>query len=70
MWSLRQRDDGSFYLTYDRYRRFTNSMRGRWEYVGPQDSAYTAMCVRVNKDAGYTCCNDDEGGVRVLVLED
>ncbi len=69
MWSLRERKDGTLYLTYDRYRRFTNSLRGIWELVGKQGSTYTDHCVRVNQQAGYFCANDDEGNVRVLVLE-
>jgi len=69
MWSLRQRSDGSFYLTFDRTRRFTYSLLGLWEYLGPQDNQLTAHCVRVNEKAGYLCCNDDQGAVRVLVLE-
>lgn len=70
MWSLRRKQDGSFYLTYDRFRRFSNNFRGIWEYVGPQDNTYTHHCVRVNENAGHLTANDDEGGVRVLVLED
>jgi len=69
MWSLRQKQDGTFWLTYDRDRYYTNNLRGRWEFVGKQDSAYTAHCVRTNQKAGYPCVNDDEGNVRVLVLE-
>jgi hypothetical protein len=70
MWSLRQRKDGSFFLTYDRERRFTHNLRGTWEFVGPQGNTYTAKCVRTNSQRGLLCCNDDEGNVRVLVLED
>lgn len=69
MWSLRQKQDGTFYLTFDKFRRYTNALRGSWEFIGPQDSAYTTYCVRVNKQAGLMCCNDDEHNVRVLVLE-
>lgn len=69
MWSLRQKENGEFYLTFDKFRRFTYNLRGLWEFVGPQDVAYTAKAVRVNRNAGLLCCNDDEGGVRVLVLE-
>lgn len=70
MWTVKQKQDGSFYLTYDKFRRFNPNHRGLWEWVGPQDSAQTAYCVRVNEKAGYICCNDDEGNVRVLVLEE
>ena len=69
MWSLRQKDNGEFYLTYDR-NRYPNGLRGLWEYLGPQSNAYTPYAVRVNENAGYLCANDDEGNVRVLVLTD
>lgn len=69
MWSLRQKQSGEFYLTFDRTRRFSNSLRGIWEYVGKQDVAYTAYATKVNEAAGLLCAKDDEGGVRVLVLE-
>jgi hypothetical protein len=69
MWSARQKSDGEVYLTYDRY-RFTRDLRGLWEYLGPKDNTYTAYAVRVNQNAGYLCCADDEGNVRVLVLEE
>lgn len=68
MWQLRQKPDGTIYLTYDRYRRYSHSFRGIWEFIGKQDSAYTARAVRMNQSAGLICANDDEGGVRVLVL--
>lgn len=67
MHSLRQRPDGTFYLTYDRERRFNNNLRGVWEWCGPQESTYTDQCVKVNEEAGLLCCEDDEGNVRVLV---
>lgn len=70
MWSLKEKDDGTIYLTYDRFRWFTNSLRGIWEPVGPIGAVYTNTAIRVNQRAGYLCCNDDEGNVRVLVLED
>lgn len=69
MWSLRLKEDGTFYLTYDRSRRMNSQSRGIWEFVGPQALSYTDHAVAVNRSAGYLCCNDDEGGVRVLVLE-
>ena len=69
MWSLRVKPDGSFFLTFDKFHRFTNNLRGSWQYVGPQGNTYTAHCVRMNKRSGYLCANDDEGSVRVLVLE-
>lgn len=70
MWSLKQRNDGTFYLTYDRTRRFDYNYRGIWEWIGVQGSAYTESVVRKNRAAGYICCEDDEGSVRILVLED
>lgn len=69
MWSLRQKDSGDFYLTYDRQRWFTNNLRGLWELVGPQNSAYARFAADVNRKAGLLCCDDDEGNIRVLVLE-
>jgi len=70
MWSLRQKQDGAFYLTYDRSRRLTQDLRGLWEWIGPQGSVHTAHAVLINQQAGLLCCNDDERGVRCLVLED
>ena len=69
MWSLKERNDGSTYLTYDRDRFFTRHLRGRWEYLGPQGNKYTDYCVRVNREQGLLTASDDEGNVRVLVLE-
>lgn len=69
MWSLRNREDGTFYLTYDRDRWYTGRVRGLWELVGPRDAVSTIKAVAINQSQGYTCCNDDEGNVRVLVLE-
>lgn len=69
MWSLRQKKTGEFYLTFDSQRRFTSNLRGIWEFVGPQDNTYTRKCVETNRGGGLLCCNDDEGNVRVLVLE-
>lgn len=68
MWSLAQKEDGEIYLTYDKFRRYNYQYRGIWEFVGPQDNAYTAYAIRVNQNAGHICCNDDEGNVRVLIL--
>jgi hypothetical protein len=68
MWSLRRRPDDSFYLTYDRDRRYSNQLRGIWELVGPQDTVATDRAVAVNEAIGHLCCKDDEGNVRVLVL--
>ena len=48
MWSLRLREDGSFYLTYDKDRWFTNNLPGIWELVGPKDSAQTKHCTAIN----------------------
>ena len=71
MWSLRTKPDGTFYLTFDRKRDYTNYHRmGLWERIGPQGGSITAHCVRVNEKAGYLCVNDDEGDVRVLVLKE
>jgi hypothetical protein len=70
MWSLRMKEDGTFYLTFDRLHRYTNSLRGIWEWVGSQGMAETARAVRLNERRGYLCANDDEGAVRVLVLTD
>ena len=69
MWSLRQRNDGTMYVTYDRERFFTRNLRGRYEFVGPQNNQYTSYCVRINQKQGLFCVDDDEGNVRVLVLE-
>ena len=70
MWSLRQKNSGEFFLTYDRTRRFTSALRGLWEFVGPQGNIYTEKCVKANTARGLLCAPDDEGGVRVLVLEE
>lgn len=69
MWSLRERQDGSFYLTFDRSRRYLNGLRGIWEFIGHKDDTMISHYVRTNEKAGLLCCEDDEGGVRVLVLE-
>lgn len=68
MWSLRTKSDSSFYLTYDKFRRFDNNLRGLWEFVGSQESLDTARLVKMNQQTGLLCCNDDEGNVRALVL--
>lgn len=70
MWVLRQKSDGSLYLTFDKFRFVHPQLRGVWQYVGPQGNALTDHCVRMNENMGYYCMNDDEGGVQVLVLED
>ena len=74
MWSLRRKQDGSFYLTFDRERRFTFNLPGRWEWIGsqgatPEGIAHVNRAVKLNRRAGYLVCPDDEGGVRALVLE-
>lgn len=69
MWSLRLKEDGSFYLTYDMYRRYTNSLPGVWELVGPKDLALTKYCVKVNELRGLLSAEDDQGNMRTLVLE-
>jgi len=68
MFRLRQKSDGTIYLTYDRFYRYTYNMPGIWELVGPKDNLLTHHCVRMNEKAGYLCCDDDEGQTRVLVL--
>lgn len=70
MWSLRVRSDNTFYLTFDRDRRFTNQLRGRWEIIAAQGTPETNKIIRVNSNAGYLCVNDDEGNVRMLVLKE
>lgn len=70
MWSMRRREDGSFYLTFDRYRRSTHNYPGLWEFVGKQDLNYTRVAVETNARTGYWCLPDDEGNMRVLVLEE
>jgi hypothetical protein len=69
MWVIKQKKSGEFYLTYDRERRLSYNLRGLWEYICPQDSTQASYLIRVNQEAGYLCCNDDENGVRMLVLE-
>jgi hypothetical protein len=68
MWSLRERNDGSMYLTYDKFRRYTHSLPGLWEFVGSQIHVETPRLIEMNRRAGYLVVNDDEGGVRALVL--
>ena len=70
MWSLRLKSNGEFYLTYDRTRRLTQDLRGLWEHIGRKNNSYTDYAIMVNQQAGLLCCDDDEGGVRCLVLED
>jgi hypothetical protein len=70
MWSLKQKQDGTFYLTYDKFRRFTFNTKGLWEWIGPQNSSHMPHIIRVNESSGHLCCNDDEGNVRALVLEE
>ena len=69
MWSLRQKADGSFYLTFDRGRRFTYQLRGVWDFVGRADNEHTQKYVRANLQAGYYVLPDDEGSMRMLILE-
>jgi hypothetical protein len=68
MWSLRQKQDGSFYLVFDKDRWRTRDLRGSWMLIGPTDNEYLKYCVRVNKQAGLLCAPDTEGNTRVLVL--
>ena len=70
MWSLRFSEKDGFYLTYDRERRRCWGLRGSWEFLGPISNDLTKHCVRVNKKRGLFCVPDDEGDMRVLVLED
>jgi hypothetical protein len=71
MWSLRLRPDGkTFYLTFDISRRPSNKLRGEWVYVGRKIGTSTPECIRANERSGYFCVEDDQGCVRVLVLED
>jgi len=69
MWSLRERNNGSFYLVFDKDRRRTHNLRGVWEYLCSQDTEYTNGYIRVAKEAGYLTCGDNEGNVRILILE-
>lgn len=68
MWSLRQKQDGEIYLTYDRFRYRSFNDPGLWEIVGPKNKFETTRFVEVNRAAGYLCCPDDEGNMRALVL--
>jgi hypothetical protein len=68
MWSLRQRENDEFYLTYDKDRWRTRDLRGLWELIGATENEYTKYCVRVNTEAGLLCAPDDQGNTRVLVL--
>lgn len=69
MWSLRVRPDNTVYLTFDRDRRPTNQLRGRWELIAMQNATETNKIIWVNTKSGYLCVDDDQGGVRMLVLE-
>jgi hypothetical protein len=69
MWSLRARTDNTVYLTFDRDRRPTNQLRGRWEIIAAQGTPETNKIIWVNSKAGYLCVDDEEGNVRMLVLE-
>lgn len=68
MWTLKQKPNGTFYLTWDYKRKFDQNYRGIWEYVCSQEALSRARLVRANKEQGYLVANDDEGSVRVLVL--
>ena len=70
MWSLRRRpEDNTFYLIYDRDRRYNWQLRGVWEYLCGQDNEYTQGYIRTARQNGYLICNDNEGNVRILILE-
>ena len=70
MWTLKVRQDGSVFLSYDRTRRFNPRFRGLWEYIGPRDHEDIGRIIEVNEAAGVMCVEDDRGGVRMLVLKD
>lgn len=70
MWSLSEKQDGSFVLVFDRDRRRTNQLRGSWEIIGAQGTSDTQLSIDTNRRHGSLCCNDNEGNVRILVLED
>ena len=70
MWTLKEKQTGELYLAYDKERWFTNNLRGLWELVGPQTSAYARYSADVNRSIGLLCCDDNEGNIRVLVLEE
>lgn len=77
MWTLKMRKDKSFYLTYDKTRRYfqyevgnhSQNLPGQWELICNQGQKDTDHLVRVNQNAGYFLVNDDEGGIRALILE-
>lgn len=70
MWRLRLKETGEPYLTYDKEHPFSNNLRGRWELLGLQSNTYVQFCAETNERAGLLCANDDEGNIRVLILED
>ena len=70
MFSLRQRKDGSFYLTWDKERYPTNTLRGYWAWIGAKGAVSTEKSIRVNQEMGRLICDDDEGGTRTLILEE
>lgn len=69
MWSLKQKEDGSFILFFDRNRWYNPNVRGLWELIGQKGATYISHYTLVNEQRGYLCCDDTEGNVRVLVLE-
>jgi hypothetical protein len=70
MWVLKTKANGEQFLTYDKTKYRDPFQRGSWEYVGPQSSPQIEDIIRFNKQTGLQCVKDDEGGVRVLVLQD
>lgn len=70
MWTLKTLESGETILTYDKTRYRTNQERGTWAYIGLQSSPMINEIIRINEANGLVCCNDDEGSVRVLVLQD
>lgn len=69
MWRLRQRDDGSVYLTFDKNPNQNSYTRGKWVLIGAKGLPETKSCVNINERHGSICVEDDEGNVRVLVLD-
>lgn len=70
MWSLRTKDDGTFYLTFDRSRRYTYNLRGEWVWICSSTAVTKGFYIQMAKMTGHLVAEDDEGGVRALVLED
>lgn len=69
MWVIDKKTDGTFYLVYDKARKFNYQLRGLWELIGRSDREDSQFYVRANQQAGYWVLPDDEGNNRMLVLE-